>query len=112
MTRKKRSDQAGQEVAPLDPRAFSKPAEGAAVSVEPSAARVQLLQSLQEANERCIEMLVHAARTEPRDTFALVNHLRPLLRGITADVRARAARIALLLVDMQLSHAAWWTQLL
>jgi hypothetical protein len=88
------------------------PEGAAAVSVEAGTARAQLLQSLQEANERCIQMLVHAARTELGDTFALVNHLRPLLRGITSDVRAQAARIALLLVDMQLSNAAWWTHLL
>jgi hypothetical protein len=72
------------------------------------AARAQLLQSLQEANERCIEMLVHAARAEARDTFPLVNHLRPLLRELTPAALARAARTALLLVDMQLSNAAWW----
>jgi len=78
---------------------------------EVSAARAQLLQSLQEANERCIELLVHAARTDAVDTFPLVNHLRSLLRGLTPETRARAAHMALLLVDMKLSDAEWWTYL-
>jgi hypothetical protein len=113
MKRKKRSGPAHNEVTAVDPRAFTKlPEDAPAVSGEMSAARAQLLHSLQEANERCIQMLVHAARTEARDTFPLVNHLRPLLRELTPDVRTRAARTALLLVDMQLSNAEWWTHLL
>jgi hypothetical protein len=112
MKTKKRSGPADNVVAAEDLRAFSGLPEGAAsVSLEVSAARAQLLQSLQEANERCIQMLAHAARTEARDTFPLVNHLRPLLRGLTPEIRARAARTALLLVDMQLSNAPWWTSL-
>jgi hypothetical protein len=79
------------------------------LSGESSAARAQLLRSMQQANERCIDMLVHAARTDLKGTFPLVHHLRDLFRGLTADVRARAARTALLLVDMQLSNAPWWS---
>jgi hypothetical protein len=78
---------------------------------EVSPARTQLLQSLHEANERCIELLVHAARTDAGETFPLVSHLRSLLRGLTPETRARAAQTALLLVDMQLSNAEWWTYL-
>jgi len=110
MKSKKRSGPADQGDAAVDPRPFPKlPEDAPPPSVEMSAARVQLLQSLQEANERCIQMLVHAARAGATDTFPLVNHLRPHLRGLAPDVRARAARMALLLVDMQLSDAAWWT---
>jgi hypothetical protein len=99
-------------VPPVDPSTFTKGSDGAPhPSLELSGARAQLLQSLREANERCIEMLVHAARTEARDPFPLVSHLRPSFRGLTPEGRARAARIPLLLVDLQLSNAAWWTQL-
>jgi hypothetical protein len=112
MKSKKRSRAAHEEVAAAGTRVFANPAEDApAVSNELGAARAQLLKSLQEANERCIQMLVHTACTEARDAFPLVNHLRPLLREVTPDVRAQAARIALLLVDVQLSNAAWWTHL-
>ena len=76
-----------------------------------SAPRAQLLQSLQEANERCIELLVHAARTDAVDTFPLVHHLRSLLRELTPETRSRAAHTALLLVDMQLNNVEWWTYL-
>jgi len=103
---------ADPEVATVDARVFMKLPEGAtAVSLEASAARAQLLQSVREANARCIEMLVHAARTEPRDRFPLVNHLRSLLRELTPDIRGRAADTPLLLVDMQLSNAEWWAHL-
>lgn len=109
MKRKKGSDTGDRAVAAVEPR-DSNPPEGApALCGETGAARAQLVQSLQEANERCIEMLVQAARAGARDTFPLVNHLRSLLRELTPAARVRAARTALLLVDMQLSNAAWWT---
>src|SRR5215467_4381553 len=112
MKRKKRSGPADKEVVAVDPCVFNKPpGDAPALSGELGAARAQLLKSLQEANERCLQMLVHAARTEARDTFPLVNHVRSLLRELTPDGRVRAAHTALLLVDMQLSDAAWWTHL-
>jgi len=112
MNKKKRSRVSHNETTPVDPHAFSKlPEDTPALSVELSPARAQLLRSLQETNDRCIQMLAHAARTQGTDTFPLVNHLRSLLRGLTPDVRARAARTALLLVDMQLSNVSWWTHL-
>jgi hypothetical protein len=112
MKRKKRSRASHNEAASVDPRPFGKlPGDTPALSVEVSPARAQLLRSLQETNERCIQMLVHAARTQGRDTFPLVSHLRSLLHGLAPDVRVRAARTSLLLVDMQLSNAAFWTHL-
>jgi hypothetical protein len=113
MKRKKGYPSAQDEVAALDPGVFTSPPPNAApaVALEVNGVRAQLLQSLREANERCIEMLVNAARTEAKDAFPLVNHLRSLLRELTPDIRVRAARVALLLVDMQLGNAAWWTQL-
>src|SRR5215469_10407247 len=107
--RKKGCRPGDAEPAPADSRVPGKPLENAGgFSLEISAARAQLLQSLREANERCLQMLVHVARTDTSDTFPLVNHLRPLLRELTPEARARAARTALLLVDLQLSNAAWW----
>ena len=111
MKRKKRSRPAHTEVAAVNPHVLTRLPEDIPAPGEMSAARAQLLQSLQEANERCIEMLVHAARADTTDAFSLVNHLRSLLRVLTPDVRARAAHTALLLVDMQLSNEVWWTHL-
>ena len=74
-------------------------------------AREQLLWSLQQANERCIEMLVQAARSDRKDTFPLVNHLRDAFRSLTPEVRARAARARFLLVDLELGNAEWWSLL-
>jgi hypothetical protein len=112
MNEKKRSRASHKEAATEGPPALSKlPEDTPALSVELSPARAQLLRSLQETNERCIEMLVHAARAQAKDTFPLVSHLRSLLRGLAPDVRARAARTSLLLVDVQLSNAAFWTHL-
>lgn len=112
MKSRKRSGATDQEVATFDARVFINLPEGAtAVSLEASAARTQLLQSVRDANASCIDMLVHAARIEPRDRFPLVNHLRSLLPQLTPDVRGRAADTPLLLVDMQLRDAEWWTHL-
>ena len=85
--------------------------DGRFPSVEAHSAREQLLWSLQQANERCIEMLVQAARSDRKDTFPLVSHLRDLFRSLTPEVRARAARARFLLVDLELSNAEWWTDL-
>ena len=112
MRRKKRPRPTQNEAAaPERPLVAELPDDARSLLGEVSAARKQLLQSLQEANERCIELLVHAARTDAADSFPLVNHLRSLLRGLTPDTRAQAANTALLLVDMQLSNAKWWTSL-
>jgi hypothetical protein len=75
------------------------------------AARAQLLHSLHQANERCIEMLAQAARSDPVASFPLVRHLREVLLGLTPDMRVRAAHKAFLFVDMQLSDASWWSVL-
>jgi hypothetical protein len=66
------------------------------------------LQEVYEINERCIELLVQAARSERLETFFLVNPLREVLREMTPETRARAARRAFLLVDLEFSDADWW----
>ena len=80
------------------------------LSGETSAARAQLLQSMRQANGRCIDMLVHAARAELKGTFPLVHHLRDVFRCLTPEVRGRVAHTGVLLVDLQLSNAPWWSR--
>jgi hypothetical protein len=60
-----------------------------------------------EVNERCIEMLVHAARHE-RQTFALVAELRDLFALTTPAARRRVAERTFLLVDMNFRDPEWW----
>src|SRR5690349_9866790 len=91
MKKNKGSRPGDTAVPPAEPRTFKVPEDAPGGSFEMTPARAQLLQSLREANERCIEMLRHAARTEARDTFSLVNQLRPLFRSLTPETRARAA---------------------
>jgi hypothetical protein len=73
---------------------------------ELEAARRRILQPLQHANERCIDMLVQAARADDQGTFPLVTQLRELLTRLTPEIRARAARKPFLLVDFQFGNDA------
>lgn len=61
-----------------------------------------------EVNERCMEMLVTAARCERGIPFPLVAELRGLLKSADPSMRQRAARRAFLLVDMQFHDRDWW----
>jgi hypothetical protein len=61
-----------------------------------------------EVNERCIELLVNAARTEQSRSFALVSELRELLKSADPATRQRAARRTFLLVDMEFGNSDWW----
>ena len=60
-----------------------------------------------EVNERCIEMLVASARHQEA-AFPFVAGLRDILRAADPSVRKRAARRALLLVDMEFRNPEWW----
>src|ERR1700683_2359079 len=62
------------------------------------------IRPLQDVNERCIELLIHAARKDSPGTLSLVIHLHDLLRALTPETRTRAAQRALLLVDMQFAN--------
>ena len=83
----------------------------ASVLNELDAARSRILQPLQHANERCIEMLVQGARGDRKGTFPLVAQLREVLSQLTPEIRARAARKAYLLVDFHFGNDAWWQAL-
>jgi hypothetical protein len=68
----------------------------------------QLLGGAFEVNERCLEMLVHAARQAPGPSFALVRDLREMLKTAGPAVRHRAACRSFLLVDMEFGSSDWW----
>ena len=77
----------------------------------PRLSAVSVLQSLaplKEVNDRCIEMLVVAARKEQAGSLILVSHLKDVLLRTTPEIRARAAERPILLTDMQFTNAAWW----
>lgn len=66
------------------------------------------LRPVYEVNERCLEMLVSAARADQRPSFALVSELSDLLRALPPAERHRAAHRTFLLVDMEFGNADWW----
>ena len=65
------------------------------------------LPAAREVNERCIDMLVHAARHERR-SFELVAELREQFALTTPLTRRRVADRAFLLVDMHFRDHEWW----
>lgn len=67
------------------------------------------LSSIHEVNERCLELLVHAARTGPVPPFSLVFPIRELLLQMTPELRKRVAAHAFLLVDFEFRNVDWWT---
>ena len=67
--------------------------------------------ALHEVNERCIELLVHAARSEKTPPFAMVIPLRDALRESDPASRRRAALRGFLLVDMGFEQSDWWRML-
>jgi hypothetical protein len=71
-------------------------------------ARVFPYKSLHEVNERCIELLVNAARSEPTVALPLVRYVRDSLRTSDPEIRKRAAARNLLLVDIAFHDGDWW----
>ena len=67
------------------------------------------LTSLQEVNERCLELLVYAARADRVAPFSLVFPNRELLLEMTPELRKRAAMHAFLLLDFEFRNVDWWT---
>lgn len=67
------------------------------------------LTSIHEVNERCLELLVHAARREPLPPSRLSFSMRELLLEMTPELRKRAAARAFLLVDFEFGNVEWWT---
>ena len=67
------------------------------------------LSSIHEVNERCLELLVYAARADRIPPFSLVFANRDLLLQMTPELRKRAAARAFLLVDFEFRNVEWWT---
>jgi hypothetical protein len=65
--------------------------------------------SIHEVNERCLELLAHAAHTGPIAPFSIVLPVRDLLLQMTPELRKRAGARAFLLLDFELGNAPWWT---
>src|SRR5688572_22655736 len=77
-------------------------------SISVPKARVFPYKTLHEVNERCIELLVNAARGEPATALPLVRHLREILRTSDPGIRRRAAGRSILLVDIAFHDGDWW----
>ena len=68
--------------------------------------------ALQDVNERCLDLLVHAARSPSVPPFSLVASLQEPLRRSTAEGRRAAASRGVLLVDMGFDQPGWWRRVL
>ena len=66
------------------------------------------LAPIYEINERCIQLLVEAARSEHDPAPGLVVALRTQLLRLSPEMRTRAAERPLLLVDMGFRDPGWW----
>lgn len=91
---------------------MSKPSDPAREPLAPRPEHLfvpELLASLQDVNERCLELIATAAKLPTDDApFAIVGPLRSLLRSARAHVRRRAARQPLALVDLEFRDPEWW----
>ena len=67
------------------------------------------LSSIHEVNDRCLELLVHAAHTGPVPPSSLIFPIRDLLLEMTPELRKRAAARAFLFVDFEFRNVEWWT---
>ena len=65
--------------------------------------------SIHEVNERCLELLAHAAHIGPIAPFSLVFPVRDLLLQMTPELRKHAAAHAFLLLEFELRNVEWWT---
>lgn len=70
---------------------------------------VPFLREVYPVNERSLELLAEAARTD-HPTARLVAHLRDPLNQMTPEARLRAARRPFLLIDMRFADLEWWTR--
>jgi len=61
-----------------------------------------------EVNQRCIQLLVEAAKVQRQAAGGLVSDLHELLQTISPIERTRAAQRAFLLVDLQFADIRWW----
>lgn len=96
---------AGMPAEPWNPPERAKPEPR---PPEPKAAADEPLAPVYEINERCINLLVEAARDDRHPAPGLVVALRIPLLQLTPEMRTRVTRRALLLVDMGFRDVDWW----
>lgn len=65
--------------------------------------------SIHEVNERCLELLVYAARSERIASFSLLFPIREVFLQMTPALRQCAAARAFLLLDFEFANVDWWT---
>ena len=65
--------------------------------------------SIHEINERCLELLMYAARAERIAPFSLLFPIRQEFLQMTPALRQRAAARAFLLLDFEFANLEWWT---
>jgi len=68
--------------------------------------------ALNEVNERCIELLVNAARSDQRPPFSFIRPLRDVLRDSSPVIRRKAASRCYLLIDLEFADPEWWRMVL
>ncbi len=64
--------------------------------------------ALHEINGRCLDLLVHAARSGSFAPFSLIAEIRDALLSSTPESRRCAAARNFLLVDVEFRNAEWW----
>lgn len=90
------------------PEHFGRSATEVPAAPQPKDRGESSLAPIGEINERCISLLVQAARDERHPAPGLVVALRTLLLRMSPEMRARAAQRAILLVDMGFRDLIWW----
>lgn len=68
------------------------------------------LPQVHEVNARCLEIMIQVARTDPPGAVPLIDDLSALLREMTPEMRARAARCTFLLVDLEFRNGKFWAR--
>jgi hypothetical protein len=68
----------------------------------------EILGPLVEVNERCIELLVHAARASDEHSRQHLAPIRELLLNLAPAAQRLAAHHRLLLVDIEFTNIEWW----
>jgi hypothetical protein len=67
---------------------------------------------LHEVNQRCLDLLVEAARRNLQPPpFSLITPLHDVLCSMTDNAKRQAARRPLLLVDLQFRDHDWWRRI-
>jgi hypothetical protein len=96
-------------------RLYNSPAEASASDLHngcigsvPGRSEVADLSPIYEVNRKCIEELVRLSRRREAAAWPFVASLRDVLSPMTPAMEAYAARLGILLVDLQFMSRDWW----